>query len=339
MKKIRTILLAFVGLLGIVGLVSCGNKYTGPEGTIDTEQENYKIGILQYVTHGALDKATEGFKQEILANIPEGKTVEFVVRNPEADATQLESMAAYLVNNCDLVMGNATPAAVALKNAAYNAGIKKLPILFTSVSDPVVAKLVNSNDAPGKNVTGTSDINPIEDQIGLIKEFDASISKIGFLYTMSEVNSRAQVEVADAYAKSQGFQTVTANNTDPSDIAAALNSLITANCKAIYIPTDNIIANNMTVVKNITESRGVIVVCGEEGMVEAGGTITLSIDYTRLGQITGEMAIEILNGSNTKDMAVRTQTTDFVFAYNETSINTMGKQSLLASIKTKYNAE
>lgn len=338
MKKIKNILIALVALLGIAGLASCGNDSKGPEGTVDMSKTSYKIGILQYLTHGALDKATEGFKQEILSNLPAGKTVEFVERNPEADSALMDTMADYLVNNCDLVMGNATPAAVSLKNAAYNAGKKQMPVLFTSVSDPVDAKLVKTNAKPGKYVTGTSDINPIVDQIKLIGEFDSSITKVGFLYTISEVNSRAQVTVAEKSAKTAGYTTMIANNNDASDISSAVNRLISGGCKAIYIPTDNILAKNMTVVNNITEAANVIVICGEEGMVTAGGTLTLSIDYTKLGTITGSMAVEVLNGGNTATMAVRTQTDGFVFAYNQTSLTNMGK-SLPSAIISKYNVE
>ena len=134
-------------------------------------------------------------------------------------------MANSLVKKCDLVMGNATDAATALKNAAINSGKTNLPILFTSVTDPVAAKLVTSLDAPGGNVTGVSDINPIDEQMTLVKEYDPSIKKIGFMYTISEENSRIQVNAAKAKAEELGLETVVKTINDETGINATASLL------------------------------------------------------------------------------------------------------------------
>lgn len=326
----KIVALVMVLVLSIT-LLACGE-----------EKADYTVGILQIQTHDALGAATEGFKEAIQERAEkEGKTVKFIVKNPEGDQAQLTSMANELVDSCDLVLGNATPSATALVAAALGKNKTDLPILFTSVTDPVDAKLVDSLDKPGKNVTGTSDLNPVNLQIDLFFDFDPTIDKVGFLYTISESNSKVQCDAAEKYITENkaGVTCVTRTVVDTTGITAAVEQLVADGAKAIYIPTDNLLASNMPVVFNALKDDKIPVVCGEAGMVKNGGTFTLSISYKELGKTTGEMACKVLfDGVSASSLPVQTQTdvSKFEFACNKTSLENIGKE-LSAEFKQKYN--
>ena len=160
MSKIKSLLVVLLLFVCSLAFIGCGEK-----------DNVVKVGVLQLMSHDALGLATEGFKEGLIeAGYVEGETIEFVVKNPEGDETAMNTMANELVRTCDIVMGNATPAAVALQTAAKNNGKNDLPILFTSVTDAVEGGLVASNEKPGANITGTSDASAVEDQVKLIKE-------------------------------------------------------------------------------------------------------------------------------------------------------------------------
>ena len=329
-KNIFNIILSFVLLFVVsISLASCG------------EAADYTIGVLQIQTHDALGKATQGFKDVVEARAKEeGKTVKIIVKNPEGDQAQLTSMAAELIDSCDLVLGNATPAATALAAAAKTKN-KDIPILFTSVTDPVDAGLVDSLAKPGKNVTGTSDLNPISMQIDLIFDFDPTVDKVGFLYNISESNSKVQCDEAEAYIKDKkpGVTCVTKTVSDTTGITAAFQQLKDEGADAVYIPTDNLLASNMTIVSNANKTCKLPVICGESGMALAGGTFSLSISYLELGKTTGEMANKILfDNVAAKDIPVEMQTdaAKFEFTMNEAGLTAIGKE-LSQSFKEKYN--
>lgn len=325
-----------------LSLASCGSTKDSNASASADGDNTYKVGILQYVSHDALDKATAGFKAQILANLPEGKEVEFVVKNPEADPTALQTMATALVRECDLVLGNATPAATQLIAARATEGKVDLPILFTSVTDPVAASLINPSKRDN-NVTGTSDINPVAQQIDLIFDVDSTVDKVGYLYTVSEVNSQAQCQLADEYLKAT-YPNVTSETqtfAEQSGISTAINKLVNDGCDVVYLPTDNLVAANIPSVTNVTDPAQVFTIGGEESMVAAGATITVSINYTELGATTGDMAIDILlNGKDPDDIAVAKQTeaAKFNFAKNDKSLSACGI-TLSDAFKTKYGIE
>ena len=331
MKKTKIGLIAAMALFAGVSLTSCG------------ESADFKVGILQYVTHDALNKATEGFKAELEAKAKAaGKKISFVVKNPEADNAQLGTMATQLVRSCDLVLGNATPAATQLVTARATEGKTNLPILFTSVTDPVDAKLVSSMKNHKENVTGTSDLNPIEKQFEMMFDVDDEIDKIGFLYTVSEPNSKVQCDTAIEWLKSEkGFtdsnifvQTVS----DQSGISAATTKLCNDGCDFIYLPTDNLMAANMTTITNVTNDKHVPTMCGEESMVTNGGTFTISISYEQLGHTTGEMAAKILfegKKASEIDAVVTDDATKMVSLVNMNAVRSYGI-TLSDAFKTKY---
>ncbi len=331
MRKTKILLSLGVATLAGLSLASCGK-----------DSADFEVGILQYTTHTALDKATNGFKDALSKKAEEaGKTVKFVYKNPEQDNSTMLTMANQLVRNCDLVLGNATPAATQLVSSRQTEGKSNLPILFTSVTDPVSAQLVKAMSGKDhtENITGTSDLNPVSAQMDLIKDFDTNIDKIGFIYNISETNSKVQVDSCIKYLENSGIATEVKTVSEQGQISATTSTLVSAGCDAIYIPTDNLLASNMTTVTNVTNPAKVPVFTGESGMVDSGGTMTVSISYYELGYTTGEQAAQILlDGKSASSIDVVTQTdpTKMEFAYNASAMAQMNL-TFTDSFKTKYS--
>ncbi len=337
MKKnvIKKLLVTGLACAALVGVASC------------EKAADYKVGVLQWVTHDALGAATKGFKDYIKEQTPDGKKVKFVVKNAEDDANLAKAMAEKLVKDCDLVMGNATPAITQLVASREAEGKNDLPLLFTSVTDPVIAEIVDSWEShPNQNITGTSDINPVEAQIELMFEVgarDGKLDKIGYLYNISEINSKTQCDMADRYlrANHSDVQSVTKTVSEQGQITAAAEYLVSQGCDFIYLPTDNLMAANVSTITNVTNPAKVPLVCGEEGMVKAGGTFTYSISYYELGRKTGEMASKILfEGKKANTIAVEglTDASKMAFAYSADAVSAMGL-TLSADFKSKYNIQ
>ena len=277
-------------LLTVALLGACTSKvdYT----PVDKDKETIKVGILQPVEHVALGAARKGFEDALkAANLP--NKIDITYSNAGGNDADLVTLAKNLVDSCDLNLGIGTGASKALLGAQVNAGLKK-PLLFTAVTDPVDAGLVKNADNPSGYVCGTTDANPVEAQIALIKEFKSSATKVGIMYTQTEENSKVQSDQAEAAIKAAGMTASVKTCTNSSDIKATAEALVAEGVDAIYLPTDNNIAANMNAVKQAAIAGGTLVVAGEEGMLEEGGHITLSIDYYNLGKNTGEMAASLI---------------------------------------------
>ncbi|MBO7614729.1 MAG: ABC transporter substrate-binding protein [Bacilli bacterium] len=281
MKSKKLLLTALTSLAFASGLTACGGG-----------KADFKIGILQPVEHAALDAAQNGFKEGVKEKLGD-KTVEFNYLNAMASDANMSLYASDLVDANDLNLGIGTGAALALKSASVTKGSTK-PVLFTAVTDPVDAKLVSDKNAPEGFITGSSDMNPVVDQINLIQEVMPTVSKIGILYTQSEVNSKVQSDMAEAKITELGLTPVIRTCTNSADITSAAQALVDDGVQAIYIPTDNNIAANMGAVKTPANAAHVLVMCGEEGMIKSGGHLTLSINYFDLGKQAGIMAADIL---------------------------------------------
>jgi len=278
MKKSKLLSLVLLAIPLSFGLTACGNEV--------------RIGILQPVEHVALAKARDGFKAGVIAGGV--KNASFFYKNAGGNSSDLILLSKILTDYCPLSLGIGTDAAKALNGAQVQAGYTK-PLLFTAVTDPVGAGLVASQDNPTGYICGTTDANPVEAQIDLIKEALPDAKKIGILYTQSEINSEVQAKQAKAAAEKQGLEVEIQTVINSSDIKETANKLASVkDMAAIYIPTDNNIASNMNAVKTAADDHHVLVVVGEEGLLEQGGHITLSIDYYNLGYTTGLMAAEIL---------------------------------------------
>ena len=319
MKKI---ILLFVVVLSAFCAVGC-NK-----------EEKTTVGILLTATHSALNDAKDGFVEALKANGYED--AEFVVRNPEGDATTMNSMATELVRKSDIVLGIGTPAAVALQSAR-DAEELDVTILFTAVTDPVSAGLMDDVNKP-TDITGTNDMNPVADQVDLILELAPGIKKLGVLYNVAETNSQVQAEMVKVQAASKNVEVVVKTVSEAIEISAATTALIqTEGVEAIYIPTDNLMAANMPAIAAVSDELKVPTVCGEAGMVAAGGTITYSINYKSLGYLTGEMAAKILSGTPCSEVpSTSVDASGLEIAINDTSIKNLGIE-VPQSIKDKLN--
>lgn len=278
--------------------------------------DTFKVGIVQLVQHPALDAATEGFQQ---AFEKAGVSVEFDVQIANGEPATATTIASTFASDpdIDLVLAVATPAA---QSAATS--VTQVPVLFTAVTDPVEADLVESLEAPGSNVTGTTDLNPVADQVALIKEIAPDAKRIGVVYSSGEVNSRVQVEIAKDAAKEAGLELKEATVTNVGEVPTALESL--GDVDALYLPTDNTVISGLNSVLTYAEDRKIPVVCGDTDSVEAGATATVGLNYQTLGEQTGEMAIRILkDGADPASMPVESQKT-FDLILNKQNASSIG---------------
>lgn len=303
--------LSLLGLTAAAALALSGcaadNGTDSGDASTGESTDAITIGISQFVQHPALDSATEGFKQAIAdAGYVEGDTVIYDEQNANAEIANTTTIAQSLDSaGVDLVLAVATPSAMA---AAQN--ILEIPVLFTAVTDAVSADIVASNEEPGANVTGTSDLNPVADQIAFLQETVPSVESIGIVYSSGEANSAVQVELAKEAADELGLEIVEATIASNQDITTATQSLV-GNVDAIFVPTDNVVVEGIAGLVAVAEAEQIPVIAAEAGTVEGGAAAALGLDYFELGYQTGLMALEILeNGADPATMAV--QTTDEV---------------------------
>lgn len=278
----------------------------------------YQIGVLQYVQHPALDKANEGF---VAALDEAGIRCELEQQNAAGDQSACQTIATKLVNDRkDLILAIATPAAQAVAGQTT-----EIPVLVTAVTDPADAKLVVSNDAPGGNVTGSSDLTPVKEQIGLLKQILPETQTVGVLYCSAESNSIFQAEMAKAACEAEGMTTVELPITASNEIQTVVQSSV-SKVDAIYTPTDNMVAAGMTTVAMVANDNKIPVICGEDGMVESGGLCTYGIDYYQLGYICGEQAVKILTeGAKPAEMPIEYLPAEKCsFSYNEDTAALLG---------------
>lgn len=279
--KSKKILVGLLILVMAVGLLSaCGKKGA------------FKIGVNQLVPHAALDASYDGFIDALKdEEYIDGENIVIDYQNAQNDQTTLNTIATKHVNDgCDLILAISTPSALATLNAT-----KDIPILVTAVTDPADSGLVESNEAPGGNLSGTSDLTPVKLQIELIKKLIPTAETVGVLYSSSESNSKIQVEMAIEAAEELNLKVVEATVSSTNDIEQVVQSLV-GRVDVIYAPTDNTIASGMPTVAMVANPNGIPVICGEEGMVSKGGLATYGIDYYKLGWMTGKQAIKIIKG-------------------------------------------
>ncbi len=299
--KMKALTAALLLMLA-AGAAGCGGG--DKKAAAPAAEKKYNVGIVQLVEHAALDAANKGFVDGLAKNgFKEGKNITFDRQNAQADQSNLQNIANRFVNNkVDLICAIATPSAQSVANAT-----KDIPIVGTAITDYKAAKLVKDPAKPGTNVTGTTDMNPIKEQVELLLKVVPKAKNVGVIYCSSEVNSQLQVEILKKEAAAKGLAIKEATVSTVNDIQQAAHSLI-GKVDALYIPTDNIMASAMPTLCKVTDEAKLAVICAEPGEVKAGGLITLGIDYYMLGEETGVMAAEILNGkAKPQDMAIRSQ--------------------------------
>ncbi len=281
-------------------------------GCIGQSDQDITIGIIQYVEHVALDSAREGFIDALEDNgYVDGENITIDVQNAQADQSNLSTISdRFVSNNVDLVLAIATPAAQSIAGKT-----KDIPILGTAITDYEAAKLVESNEAPGGNVSGTTDMNPIREQIELLVRLVPDAETVGVIYTSSEDNSIVQAAIAKEVIEELGLTYTEVTVTNSNEVQQATQSIV-QECDAIYLPTDNTMASSMPIIYGVTVESKTPVICGESGMVEAGGLATLGINYYDLGYKTGLMAVKVLKGEAEPATMPIESADDFDFAIN-----------------------
>ncbi|MBQ7867165.1 MAG: ABC transporter substrate-binding protein [Clostridia bacterium] len=254
-------------------------------------EAQYTVGICQLVTHDALDAATQGFMDALNAEMGEG-VVEYDLQNAAGDSNTCSTIAnAFVSDEVDLIMANATPAL-----QAATAATADIPILGTSVTEYGVALAIDDfSGTVGGNISGTSDLAPLDQQAAMIMELFPEAKNVGLLYCSAEANSQYQVDVVKALLEEKGLTAKLYPFSDSNDVAAVAQTACDAS-DVIYVPTDNTVAANTGIVDNICQPAGIPVVAGEAGICGGCGVATLSISYYDLGVTTGKMAAKILKG-------------------------------------------
>ncbi|CDC94812.1 aBC-type uncharacterized transport system periplasmic component [Roseburia sp. CAG:380] len=300
-KKLLSVALASTM---VVGLAGCGNSATtngGSDSTADKSGKTYTIGICQLVQHEALDAATDGFKKALKDKL--GDKVKFDEQNAAGDAPTCSTICtSFVTNNYDLILGNATAALQAAVSATDS-----IPVLGTSVTDYGTALDISDwNGVTGKNVSGTTDLAPLDQQAKCIKELFPDAKNIGIIYCSSEPNSIYQSTTITKYLEDEGYKIKEYTFADSNDVASVTKSACDAS-DVIYIPTDNTAASCTEAINNVAGPAKTPIFAGEEGIAKGCGVATLSISYYDLGYETGEMAYDILvNDADITKMEVKT---------------------------------
>ena len=296
MKVVRKLLapLLVVGIL-LTSLISLHQLKA------DKKKDVFRIGISQFITHQSLDATREGFVDELAKQgYAEGKNIEIDLQNAQGEQRNLKTISQQLAESSDVVLAIATPSAQSLANTTQTT-----PVIFSAVTDPVSAKLVESREHPGSNVTGTSDqsSDAISTQINLIKKVLPKAKTIGILYTQSEPNSVVQKDEAKRLLEEKGFTVVEKTILDSNNVKAAAESLMTE-VDMVFVPTDNIISSTMETVKQVSIKHKVPVFGGSTEMVAVGGLYNYGTNYEELGRQTARMLIRVLKGEKPENIAV-----------------------------------
>ncbi|MBM7555480.1 ABC transporter substrate-binding protein [Halanaerobacter jeridensis] len=298
----RTRVVSILMILLMVVVVGCGNQQSAKD-------EKIKVGVIQIVEHPALDSARQGFK-DLLAEegYKEGEDIVYDYQNAQGDMSTAQTIAkTFSQKDFDLILAIATPTSQAVANT-----IKDTPILITAVTDPKSAGLVDDMEHPGGNLTGTSDLTPVKKQLELFNKLEQKIKKVGILYNSGETNSVFLKDLAKEKAQELGLEMVEAPVTSSSEVYQTAQSLV-GRVDGIYVPTDNTIVSAIQSVIKVTNKNDLPLIVADNSSVKEGALATLGIDYYKLGQQTGQMAVKVLNGTDPGELPIqRIQDADLI---------------------------
>lgn len=309
MKKFLAIILTAVMSLG---LVACSNSSNG-------DGKTYKVGICQLVQHEALDAATQGFKDALTEELGED-AVTFDEQNAQGDSATCSTIInGFVSDNVDLILANATPAL-----QAAQAGTNEIPILGTSVTEYGVALGIKDFDGlVGSNISGTSDLAPLDQQAAMLKELFPDKKNVGLVYCTAEANSQYQVDTVKKELENLGYTCKLYGFSDSNDLNSVAKTAADES-DVIYVPTDNTVASNASIIDNICRPAKIPVIAGEEGICGGCGVATLSISYYDLGVATGKMAAKVLTGeSKIEEMKIE-YAPEFTKKYNKEICEDLG---------------
>ena len=305
----------------VLSLAACGGttetETTDTEGS-DSEGQTYTIGVIQQMQHEALDAATQGFQDAVAELFGDQASVE--VQNASGEAANCSTIVGSFVSSgVDLIMANGT---TALQSAA--AATTTIPILGTSITEYGVALGIDGfTGTTGMNVSGTSDLAPLDQQAAMLQEWFPDAKNVGLLYCSAEPNSLYQVETVQGYLEEMGYTCTPYSFSDSNDLSAVATNAC-AQSDVLYIPTDNTAATNAELIGNIAQSSATPIIAGEEGICSGCGGATLTISYYDIGYATGKMAYEILvNGADPAEMEIE-YAPQFTKKYNPDMCDALG---------------
>ena len=316
MKKTKKALALILAGMMAASMTACGSGKTaettqaaadttaaesadGTKAETSADGASYKVGICQLVQHVALDAATEGFKDALTEAL--GDQVTFDEQNAQGDSNTCSTIInSFVSEGTDLILANATAAL-----QAAQAGTSDIPVLGTSVTEYGVALGIDDfNGTVGNNISGTSDLAPLDEQAAMLQELFPDAKNVGLLYCTAEANSQYQVDTVQAALEKLGYTCTQYGFSDSNDLSSVATTAADAS-DVLYVPTDNTVANNTELVNNICEPKKVPIIAGEEGICSGCGVATLSIDYYDLGVATGKMAVQVLKGeANISEMPI-----------------------------------
>ncbi len=323
LSKLTALLLAAVMALSLAACAGPGAENSQPVETKGSQGEpaggKYTVGICQQDQHPALDAATQGFKDALVEKLGQDG-VAFKEGNASGDTANCPTIInGFLSENVDLILANATGSLQAAHSATAD-----IPILGTSVTDYATAlELENWSGTVGGNISGTSDLAPLDQQAEMLHELFPDAQNVGLLYCSGEPNSVYQCDVIEGYLKEMGYSVSRFAFTDTNDVASVAQTACDGS-DVIYIPTDNTAAKNTEAIANVVLPAKVPVIAGEEGLCKGCGVATLTISYYDIGHIAGEMAYEILaNGADISTMPVKSAP-QVVKKYNAANCEALG---------------
>jgi putative ABC transport system substrate-binding protein len=328
--------MVILGVLLLAAMFGCGQQApvqtpvqntTEAAGQDTGNPEVYVIGAMQEMDHPALDNAYDGFVAALADNgYKDGENIQMDRQSAQGDMSNLSTIGDRFVSrNVDMVLAIATSAAQTIAGKTTT-----IPILGTAITSYTVAGLIASDEKPGGNITGVSDMNPVAAQIGLLAELVPEAVTIGLIYNSSEDNSVLQVDLAKQEIENLGLEWHEVTITNSNEIQQAMQSLVTR-CEAIYVPADNTIASAMATVYSVTRESKIPTVCGVSEMVMEGGLATMGVNYYDLGYKTGLMAIEVIKGENPGDMPIQ-----YADKSDEVTINGLVAEEIGFTVPDKY---
>ena len=322
MQKRRLLAALLAGAMAF-SLTACGSSNGDSQTNNSTAGggDSYKVGICQLMQHVALDAATQGFQDKLTELVEaDGKTVESDLQNASGDSANCTTIVnGFVSSGVDLIMGNGTAALQAAQS-----GTADIPILGTSITDYATAlDMSDWTGTTGTNISGTTDLAPLDGQAEMLKELFPDAKNVGLLYCSAEPNSAYQINTIKPMLEEMGYTCTEYAFTDSNDVASITTNAC-ASSDVIYIPTDNTAATCTETIRNVVVPAGVPVIAGEQGICSGCGVATLSIDYYELGEMTGQMAYDILvGGQNPGEMEIQPAPT-FTKMYNESICQELG---------------
>ena len=309
-KKFMAVLLAAVMIMTVV-LTGCGSDSSSDSG----DKETFKVGLVQLVEHTSLDQIRESIIKQLEDDgYVDGKNIEIDYQNAQNEQSNLKTICqGFVADKVDVIVAITTPAAQVAMGET-----KDIPIIFSAVTDPVAAGIVEDMDNPGGNITGTSDAVKVDQIMELASEITPGYKTVGALYNSSETNSVATVKQLKEYAKENDIKVVESAITNSNEIQTAAQSLA-KKCDIVFSPTDNTVASSIATANDVFIKNKIPFYVAADSMVKDGALATSGVDYEYLGQETAKMVVEVFNGSDTASIPVETMDKTSVFINSETA--------------------